>query len=787
MSRSDIGKYYQPLMDPLPIDPFVHSIADLVRRHRAAVVTAAPGSGKTTRVPPALVEDGPVLLLQPRRVAARAIARRIAAERGWTLGREVGWQVRFDRNFASDTRLLVATEGILTARLQQDPLLSTFRTIVIDEFHERSLHADLGLALARQAWRARDDLRLAVMSATIDTGRVAEFLGGCPVVDVPGRTFPIATSYRPNVAPDQAVADALAVTSGALLCFLPGAPEIRRTAAALAERLRQTSVPVLPLHGGLDADEQDAALRPTGGRRVILATNVAETTLTVPDVTTVVDTGLHKVARYDPDRAIDSLELERVSEDSADQRAGRAGRTQPGDVVRLWDRRDRLRPHREPEIARVDLSSAVLDVLQWGGDPRTLEWFEAPPAGALDAAFDLLHRLGAIDRDGRLTSLGSDLHRLPIHPRLARILVAAGGAPLAARACALLSERHMVPPRHGATSCDLLAAVDREQALPPHVLRVAGELGRAAAGVLGGGTSRSIDETAFRRAVLAGYPDRVARRRATRTDRFVLASGTGARLARESGVHDAEFIVAVDVTAGTTPAGEALIRLATGIEREWLTATSSVIEHTFDPDSESVRAVRRERYDELTLSEHPVPPDPAVVQERLTAEYVRRGPRDDDQQLLLRIKFAGLDLAFEELVTASAAGVRRLADIDLEAKLSSHVRRALSTDAPATLHVPSGRDVRLDYRDTGAVHAAVKLQELFGLGETPRLGRRRVPVTFELLAPNGRPVQVTTDLTSFWTRGYPEVRRELRARYPKHPWPEDPWTATPTRRIKRSK
>ncbi len=300
-------------MDLLPIDPFVDGIVAIVRRHRAAVVTAAPGSGKTTRVPPALIEDGPVLLLQPRRVAARAIARRIATERGWTLGREVGWHVRFDRHFAPDTRLLVATEGILTSRLQQDPLLSTFRTIVIDEFHERSLHADLGLALARQAFRARDDLRLVVMSATIDTGRVAAFLGGCPVVDVPGRMFPIETSYRPNVPPDQAIADALAATSGALLCFLPGAPEIRRTSEALAGRLRQAAVPVSPLYGGLDADDQDAALRPTGGPRIILATNIAETTLTVPDVTTVVDTGLHKVARYDPDRAIDSLELERIS------------------------------------------------------------------------------------------------------------------------------------------------------------------------------------------------------------------------------------------------------------------------------------------------------------------------------------------------------------------------------------------------------------------------------------------------------------------------------------------
>ena len=400
----------------LPIDAHVPEIVDAVRRSRAVVVTAAPGAGKTTRVPPALVDDGPVLLLQPRRVAARAIARRIADERGWTLGQAVGWQVRFDRRFSPETRLLVATEGILTARLQQDPLLSDFVTVIIDEFHERSLHADLGLALVKQAWRARADLRIVVMSATLDAHRVSAFLDGCPVVDVPGRQWPLEVSYRPGVAIEEAIAETLPRTTGAVLCFLPGAPEIRRARESLGSRLRGAAVPILPLHGGLDADEQDPALRPGGGRRVVLATNVAETTLTVPDVTAVVDTGLHKVARYDPDRAIDSLDLERISLDSADQRAGRAGRTQAGIAVRLWDARDRLRPHREPEIARVDLASTMLDVIAWGGDPRTLEWFEAPPPGAMDAALALLTRLGATGSDQGQTGVrrGSDRGLTPV-------------------------------------------------------------------------------------------------------------------------------------------------------------------------------------------------------------------------------------------------------------------------------------------------------------------------------------------------------------------------------------
>jgi len=782
------------MTSPLPIDDHLDRIVALVRRHRALVVTAAPGAGKTTRVPPALTPDGPVLLLQPRRVAARAIARRIAAERGWTLGDEVGWHVRLDRRFSASTRLLVATEGVLTARLQQDPLLTGFRTVVIDEFHERSLHADLGLALARQAWLARDDFRIVVMSATMDADRVAAFLGGCPVVRVPGREFPLEISYQPNTPPDRAIADALSRTAGALLCFLPGAPEIRRTSDALGATLRGAGVPVLPLHGGLDADDQDAALRPTGGRRVILATNLAETTLTVPDVTTVVDTGLHKIARYDPDRAIDSLDLERISQDSADQRAGRAGRTQAGVVVRLWDGRDRLRPHREPEIARVDLAGTVLDVIAWGGQPHTLDWFEPPPPDALEAALDLLVRLGGVrpgpdqGQTGRprsdpgLTPIGALMQRLPLHPRLGRVLVEAGGATLAARACALLSERHIVAPRHGATPCDLLSAVDREQDLPPHVLRVAADLSRAAAAVLGDRAVRTIDDVAFRRAVLAGYPDRVARRRASHNDRFVMSSGTGARLARESGVHDAEFIAAVDVTTGVGQSGEALIRLATGLEREWLRPTSTTVRHEFDAAIGAVRAFEVQQYDQLALSERPIPPDPAAAADLIANELVRRGPTDRDASLLRRLTFAGQDVSYADLVRAAAASARRLADVDLEAHLTHDLRRAIAERAPETLRVPSGRDIALNYRDDGSVSAAVKLQELFGLAETPRIGPRRVPVTFELLAPNGRPVQVTTDLTSFWTRGYPEVRRELRARYPRHPWPDDPWTATPTHR-----
>jgi ATP-dependent helicase HrpB len=762
-------------LPPLPIDPFLPDIARFVRERRALVVTAAPGAGKTTRVPPTLVGDGPVLLLQPRRVAARAIARRIADERQWTLGREVGWHVRFDRRTSADTRLTVVTEGILTARLQQDPLLSDIATVVIDEFHERSLNADLGLALARQAWLARDDFRIVVMSATLDAARVAAFLGNCPVVDVPGRTHPIDVRYRPGVALEDAVRESLGPRT--TLCFLPGAPEIRRAAERLSSML-DGRARVQALHGGLDPDEQDAAIAPSTEARVILATNIAETTLTVPDVRVVVDTGLHKVARYDADRLVDSLDTERITGDSADQRAGRAGRTAPGVAVRLWDARDRLRPHREPEIARVDLASVVLDVMAWGGDPRTFEWFEAPPAHALDGAVELLRALGALDAKTGLSPLGHQLRRLPVHPRLGGLLLQARAAPQAALACAILSERHFLPPAHGATTCDLLSATDRERDLPPHVSRVARDIRQRAAELVSGGAVTTIDEADFRRAVLAGYPDRVARRREAGSDRFLLASGTGARLARSSGVINAEFVVAVDVTSATPgPKGpglhpdENLIRIATSVDHDWLAPTSDEVEHLIN-DRGAVRASRVLRYGELEIGRRPADVDPEAARELISKRIIERGPGDDDQQLLARLSFAGIAQSFDTLVAAASAGARAIDEVDLLASLPYDVKGKLDRDAPASLALPAGRRARLEYRDDGRVVASVKLQWAFGLTESPRLGPRHTPITFELLAPNGRPVQVTSDLKSFWAGVYPELRGALRARYPKHQWPD---------------
>lgn len=913
----------------LPIDDFIPTIQATVCQARAAVIVAAPGAGKTTRVPPALASDGPILVLQPRRIAARAIAARVADEQGWTLGEEVGWHVRFERRFSARTRVLFATEGILTARLLRDPLLSDFRTIVLDEFHERSVHADLGIALARQAWLARDDLRLVVMSATIEAQPVSAFLGGCPVIDVPGRTHPIAIDYAPGQSVADAVRDLLRTSPGSVLCFLPGAPEIQR---ALPDVLRAApEAEVLPLHGSLDQAEQDRALRPSSGsaasaaaggvsaggastnagsgnapssnvlssnplsssarsnsataddaagaarggrRRVILATNIAETSLTVPGVTAVVDTGLHKVARYDGTRGIDSLELERVSQASADQRAGRAGRLAPGAARRLWSASDRLRPHREPDIMRIDLAAPLLDLLAWGGNPDTFEWFDAPPPEAVAAAWSLLRQLGAVD-DRQLTALGRQLQAWPLHPRLGRILLASSASATAARdaarVCALLAERHFLPPRHELTTCDLFAAMDDWTRVPPHVRQVARQLEDLAAGAQGAahGTAQRVaqsaassgaestvhttpsaadtrqaapavktrasetrhasgrsedsssplsaglsGEAALRRAILAGYPDRVARRREPSSARVLLASGHGAALSRESGVQEGEFLVALDVQAASTvsagPAGagggalrvrppmpgldaaaaEARIRIASLVSRDWLRPTRTDMVHWFDNEAGRVKAARRELYEAIVLSEHPQAPDPAAAAPLLEEAYRARGPREEDQQLARRLAFADLPVTLATLVRrAATAGARApsLEAMDLTAQLTWDESRELDRRAPETLRVPSGRTARLDYEEDGIVCASVKLQELFGLADTPRVGiaPRQAPVLLKLLAPNGRPVQTTRDLRSFWDRTYPEVRKELRGRYPKHPWPDDPWSATPTARTTR--
>lgn len=715
---------------PLPIDGHVAQIVAHVRAHRSAVIVAPPGSGKTTRIPPALSAIGRTILLQPRRVAARALARRIAFERSWTIGEEIGWQIRFERKFSDRTRLLVATEGILTARLQSDPLLSDFDVVILDEFHERSIHADVALALAKQAMDSRDDLAVVVMSATIAADDVSRFLGDARVFDIGARRFAVDVHYRPGVSMANAVSEQLRDAEGDILCFLPGMREIERTRGELAD----VDALVLPLHGSLDVDAQERALAPAERRKVILATNIAETSLTVEGVTGVIDSGVHKVLRFDPETAVDHLVVERIASDSAEQRAGRAGRTRPGRAVRLWDARDILSPHREPDVRRVDLAPPLLDIIAWGGDPRTFAWFERPPEDRIEAGLALLDALHA-------TGAQEQIRALPLHPRLARIVIDA----------------------HGASDA-IAIAVQLSGGAPAEVH----ELSSIAHRVLGGNYRKRVDDVTLRRALLAGYPDRVAQRREAKSPRLLLSSGTGATLAREIDDGNGEFLVILDITGD-------LVRNARVVEREWLVPTRRDVVHALDGNR--VRAVERSWYGAILLHEQNVAPE-ASEAERILAEHAKPDPL-----LARRVAFAELDVDWSTSIATAVVGKRSLDDVQIE--LPFPMRRKLDELAPLTIPLPSGRSAKLDYRDDGSVVASAKLQEFFGLAESPRIGPRRTPITFALLSPSGRPVQITQDLRGFWNGAYQQVRKELRGRYAKHPWPEDPWTAPATHRAKR--
>jgi ATP-dependent helicase HrpB len=550
---------------------------------------------------------------------------------------------------------------------------------------------------------------------------------------------------------------------------------------------------VLPLHGALPPDAQDAVLSPGDGRRIVVATNLAETSVTVPGVRAVVDTGLQKVARYDAVRAIDTLQTERVTLDAADQRAGRAARLGAGVAVRLWSPQDRLRPFREPEVARVDLAPLVLAILAWGGTVDAFEWFEAPPAARVRDAVLLLRRLGAATVGvgdvvaPSITPIGRAMARIPAPPRLARMVLEDAPHRATCLAVALLSENRVAVPDGRTTTSDLMSLIAAAGDMP-HLRRAAEAIARAASEAQPSAADgspahphRGDAEDALRLAVLAGYPDRVAQRRAPRGDALLLASGTGARLAPSSGVRDHEFLVALEVRA--IEGRETQVTLASGVEKTWLTPTATQRRAWVD-ETGRLRVTATRLYDALVL--HEQDERPGSEDHGALADAWHAAPRTErDRRLLARLAFVGHLVAVDEAVRQAATTATRLDGIDIEAALPWDIRQRLTTDAPERLPLPSGRTAALIYDSDGGVRAAVKLQELFGLADTPHIGARRVPVVFELLAPNGRPVQTTRDLRSFWSSTYADVRKQLRGRYPKHPWPEDPWTATPTHRTTR--
>ncbi|MBI4607107.1 MAG: ATP-dependent helicase HrpB [Planctomycetes bacterium] len=853
-------------MQPLPIDPEVPRIVDLVRRHGALVLCAPPGSGKTTRVPPALLEGlgarGRVVVLQPRRIAARAAAARIASERGWTLGREVGYQVRFERRTSRETRLEIVTEGILTRRLQSDPFLEGVSCVVLDELHERSIHADLALAVLREVRAAaRRDLVVVVMSATLDPEPVSRFLGGCPAVTPGARPLPGEVRYldRPDRSPAGELAarvlrDAWRAARGNALVFLPGIDEIRRAARELEGFARIQDALIAPLHGGLSLEEQELALRPAARRKIVLATNVAETSLTIEGVDLVIDGGLARILRSDPRTGIDRLEVSRISKRSAEQRAGRAGRLGPGTAVRLWTRaEDALLPEAEaPEVRRVDLSATVLELKAWGvTDPASFGWFEAPEPAALERAEELLAALGAVEeRRGPLTPAGRAMLAIPAHPRLSRMLVEAharGVLAEGAALAALIEERDIVPliaagrPGGGGASetgpSDLLARLDLLDEAE-RLGRGGGGRGRLAALGVDPGAVRAVlqardallrsaretlgpeprpagrgsgGDAALLRVLLHGYPDRVVRRRAKGGDRGRMTGGRGVALARESIVRDAELFLAVEVEDGPRGSQEALVRLASAVRRDWLEedfpqAISEARETFFDAKLERVRSTAAALYRDLPLEEpRDHRPEPAEAERVLAAAARERAEEafaadEDASRWLARVRSLrewmpelGLPaFSLEELreaIAQACAGKSSLAEVRalglvevLRGRLDRAQLQALDRHAPEALRVPSGSAVRLAYEPGRPPVLAVRLQEMFGLAETPRVAAGRVPVLLHLLGPNFRPVQVTQDLRSFWDNTYAQVRKDLRARYPKHAWPEDPWTAAPQRK-----
>jgi ATP-dependent helicase HrpB len=775
-------------MSALPVDAILPEIIDSLRLHPNLVIVAAPGAGKTTRVPPALLGmvSGEVVVVEPRRIAARLAARRVAWERGEAVGETAGYQIRFEEAVGPRTRLRFVTEGILTRRLLSDPFLKGVDAVVLDEFHERHLESDLALALLKRLQRKRPELRIVVMSATLDADPVARYLGGCPVLCSTGTVFDVSITHLPY-SPDPLevqVKNAVELLtagehSGDILTFLPGTVEIRRAMRACDAVARRVGLLVLPLHGSLTPKEQDRALSPASQRKLILATNVAESSVTVEGVTAVIDSGLARFASYSPWSGLPTLHVGRVSKASAKQRAGRAARTAPGRVLRLYTEEDYSRRAEQdaPEILRSDLSQLCL-ALRAMGIARVDEvaWLDVPTEAAVHRAESLLDRLGARG------DMAKQLVRYPLPPRLARILVEALERGVGEDGCvavALLGSGVRVEKN------DLLAAMDLE---PDHrVLQHIAQLRRLARISGANSEQRHHNDDALLMSVLAGFPDRVARRRAG--NQVLLSAGGSAELAGE--VPQFEFMVAVDAEDRKEKALPP-IRMTARIEPEWLIdlfpdrvkEQSGIV---WNHAAERVDAVSELRYDELVIQEsRGAAPDAELAADLLAKKALEAGIErfvdvDALDEFTARIEFAGFDTPdVPEVLRELCAGLRSFAELKrAAADLVSMVERKMGARklheiAPASIRLQNGRRTRIHYERGKAPWIASRLQDFFGMRDTPRIGPERTPVVVHLLAPNQRAVQTTTDLTGFWERLYPEVRRELMRRYPRHAWPERP-------------
>ncbi|MBM3952381.1 MAG: ATP-dependent helicase HrpB [Rhodospirillales bacterium] len=829
-------------MTALPIDALLPAIQDALAREGGLVVRAPPGAGKTTRIPLALLGETwlagrRIVMLEPRRLAARLAAARMAAMLGEDVGGTVGYRIRFDSRIGARTRIEVVTEGVLTRMLRDDPSLAAFGLAIFDEFHERSLHADLGLALALESRAAlRPDLRLLVMSATLATAPVAKLLGGAPIVAAEGRAWPVETRWlgRPSARLEDAVAravrKALADEPGDILVFLPGAAEIRRVESALRDNHARAGIRVLPLLGELPQAEQERALRPSaaGERKVVLATAIAETSLTIEGVRVVIDGGLMRRARFDAASGMGRLVTVPVSRAAADQRRGRAGRLGPGVCYRLWsEAEDRaLVPDTPPEILDADLAPLALDLAVWGtADPNELSWLDPPPQAAWREARGLLVRLGALDDGGRLTDHGRAMAALALHPRLAHMIARARDLGMAGLACdlaALLGERDLFRSRDKARDTDIrhrLAALRGGERPPPGLEIDRGALQRARAAA--GEWRRRLkieadgsDPDAAGLLIALAYPDRIARRRETGKLAYLLANGKGAAFGGPDPLAKEEWLALAEVGGGGGAEGRiflaAPLTLAE-IEEHFADQIRDQDDVRWDDRAETVVARRARRLGALVLEERPLADDASDAVRAAMIDGVRRMGLDvlpwtpETRALCRRVAFmAGLEEAdawpgmneaalladIEHWLAPYLGGMTRraqLAKLDLDGALKARIGwerlKRLDIEAPTHMTVPSGSRVPLDY--SGEAPALdVRIQEMFGLADTPRVAGGRVPVLLRLLSPARRPVQVTRDLAGFWANSYRAVRADLRGRYPKHPWPDDPLAAPPTARAK---
>ncbi|MBD0383033.1 ATP-dependent helicase HrpB [Paenibacillus sedimenti] len=824
-------------MNPLPIESVLPELKEALQSNACAVLVAQPGAGKTTKVPLALLhepwlEGQKILMLEPRRLAARAAARYMASQQNEQVGQTIGYRVKNDTRVSVQTRIEVITEGVLTRMLQNDPALEGVGAVIFDEFHERSLHADVGLALCRQSQTLlREDLRIVVMSATIEAEPVAAMLDDAPIIRSEGRVFPVETHYldrpvdgRVEQAVVKTIQHALHIHDGSVLVFLPGAAEIHRVESALTAMKLGKEVVIAPLYGNLSQEAQDQALMACGPgqRKVVLATSIAESSLTVEGITVVIDSGLMRVSRFSPRTGMTRLTTVPVSQASADQRRGRAGRLGPGVCYRLWTEQEQrqLPPSSTPEIRDADLAPLALELAAWGvPDPAALVWLDPPPAAAYQQARELLVQLGALHDGGGLTPHGKRLAELGLHPRLAHMVLQAVPLELGAMACelaAMLSERDFM---RAARDRDadvrtrieaLWSAARQERDIDFGLCR------RIAAEAKALQQSLGIHPSGRERAEASGlllafaYPDRIAQRRST--GRFLLSNGRGAVLPELQALSNERYIACAELDDNGV---ESRIYLAAPVqEEELLDAFDALMsreqEVLWNRETQSVKAKHIIRLGALTLKEAPVQdPDPDVLLEALLAGIASESLdllpwSRSARQLQMRVTFlyrfdedwpdmsdSALLSTLGDWLGPHVYGIKSRAELQrlpltgiLEEMLSWEQRRLLEEWAPTHMQVPSGSRIPIDYSDSESPVLSVRLQEMFGLENTPRIAKGRVPLTLHLLSPAQRPVQVTKDLASFWRDAYFEVKKDLKGRYPKHYWPDDPMAAIPTNRAK---